>query len=218
MVLPSLTEILIAVILIVPGFIMFWLYKHINDVGHKLSDFEKTIWSLISTLPIYIIFSLITGIQNIEVLEENILSPRYLLLLSSIPILLGFSLGVIVRILRKDFVYGDCWYGSFNELFSKEKLYGYSGCLTVITKDGKEYEGILHSFGENDDKELVLSDPKQIIRNKKIKVGREILFLKNDISRILFRDKINLPRKEGILDIIRDIFGLEQKLPRKSKL
>jgi small nuclear ribonucleoprotein (snRNP)-like protein len=195
LVLPSLTEIIIVIILIIPGFIMSWLFRRITAIGGKSSEFEITVWSLISTLPIYIIFSLITGIQNIETLEENIFSPSYLILLSSLPILLGLSLGLIAKItFRKDFVYGDCWHASLNKIVSR------GGYLTVITKDGKEYIGKLHSFGENDTpKELVLRDPEQIIRNKKMKViikfkvGKEILFLKNDISRILFFNEINLP-------------------------
>ncbi len=194
LVLPSLTEIIIVIILIIPGFIFSWLFRRITAIGGKFSEFEITIWSLISTLPIYIIFSLITGIQNIETLEENIFSPSYLFLLSSLPVLLGLFLGFIIKkTIRKEFVYGDCWHGSLNKLISR------GGYLIVITKDGKEYIGKLHSFGEDDTKELVLRDPEQIIRNKKMKViskfkvGREILFLKNDISRILFFNEINLP-------------------------
>jgi hypothetical protein len=75
---------------------------------------------------------------------------------------------------------------------------------TWKTEKGLEYKGRTHVYGikgENN-RELVMEEPKQIFRDKNGKVikelpmGAEILFLQNDIRHIVFLEELRSNKEQ----------------------
>jgi len=190
--LPSLADILFIIVLLVPGFISFNIFKKIALRQQKMTDFETTIYSLFASLLIFAIFGQITGIYNIDTIKENIFKPDNLtiiLLLSTIP---SAFLGYISRKkFRYGYLEGDCWKKCF-EATRKNGSY-----VLIYTSDEKEYKGELCIMGvEEAKKDIVLNHPKIILRNTKFEIlnevenGEVILFNEKDIRRIVFLNKI----------------------------
>lgn len=69
--LPSLADILIVIILIIPGFITFYIITKISVIEQKFSDFETTIWSIFLSLFIYIPFSFLIGVSSIDAIRDD---------------------------------------------------------------------------------------------------------------------------------------------------
>jgi len=189
LVLPSLTDIVVVIVLLVPGFISFTLFKRISVIEKRFSDLETTIWSLFSSLVIIMFFGLITGINSIDTIRDRVFLPEHLMQIILLAILLGAIPGLIIKFtIRKGIYPGDCW-----ELVM-EKIGKRGGYVIVYTGDGLEYKGILHYYtgrGEGK-KELTIRKPKLILRGKnwnvieEIEVGKEILFTEKDVKRVVF--------------------------------
>ena len=75
-----------------------------------------------------------------------------------------------------------------------EAFADFDGFVLVLTKDGKEYVGLVYkSATEGTPLQLLIKKPKQIIRENdgytyktEIEMGDSILFNENDISRVIF--------------------------------
>jgi len=186
--LPSLADILIVIILILPGFVAFVIFKKIGIREKRLSDFEATIWSVFLSLFIYAIFSYITGLSNIDLIRDNIFMPNNLLLIHGLAILIGGLGGGLARLFfRRSIKAGTCWDHCIK---SAAKLGTY---VLIYTTDGNEYKGELWWAGISEaPKEIVLRKPKLILRDpewniiNEIEVGPVILFNEKDVSRIVF--------------------------------
>ena len=192
MVLPSLADIILVVVLLVPGFLTIALFKKIAIREGKLNDFETTIWSLVASLAIYIVFGYLTGIHNIDLIRENILMPTNLILLFGLALTFGGCFGGLSRLLfRRGYQSGDCWEACF---ISAAKKGSY---VLVYTIDGKEYIGELCLAGvSGSPREIVLKNPRVILRDSEwavmddFEMGNNILFKENDVRRVVFLKEI----------------------------
>ena len=189
MALPSLADVVMVIVLLLPGFISLVLFKWISIVEKKLSDSETVIWSLFISLLIYTVFSATTGISDVDSIRDGIFLPINLITIMSLSLIFGSLPGILVRYcFRKRIVRGDCWDVCMARAKSKKHFW-----VIVYTKDGLEYKGRLHIYGTKGEhpRELVIEDPKLIQKSegkvpKEIKMGSEILFLQEDIRRIVF--------------------------------
>jgi len=190
----SLAEVLIIIILVVPGFISFFLINWIALIERKHTSFEITVWSLALSVVIYAIFSSFADIGNFDDLREKIFSASYIVPLMILAVAIGVFIGELFRCVgwrgvRK--ISGSCWDRAFEKVGKK------GGYLIVYTRNGLEYKGELHYSGIGiGPRDLTLRNPKLIIRDKNLKVldeiemGREILFTEKDVQRVTFFEDI----------------------------
>lgn len=199
MTLPSLLDIFLVIILIIPGFIAFMLFKKLGIRENQISDFETTVWSIFLSLFIYTFFTYITGLSDIDSIRDKIFMPDNMLLIIGLAILMGVIGGFSARLLfRKSIKAGTCWDRCFR---SAAQVGTY---ILLYTTDGKEYKGELYWAGlSKSPKEIVIRKPKVILRDSKwriideIEMGSVILFNEKDISRVVFlKDIAGTPEKE----------------------
>ena len=192
---PDFSDILLVIILLVPGFGSFLIARKIGFVESKLGDYENTIISLMLSLVNYIPFALITGLTDLTKIRDNIFVPSVMLTLLAITPLTGITAGVIIRfILKRGRKEGTLWNRTL-------RLMGDETYILVITESGYEYKGYVkyHSFSSrdaaNDDKELIILNPFRIIRNSDGSVkenrpmGKGILFVNSDIKHLVFLEE-----------------------------
>ena len=181
MALPSLADTILVIVLLIPGFIALTIFRWLAILEKKLTEYLLVLWSLFFSLFIYVIFSWLTEISNIDSIRDNILLPENLAKILSLGLAFGIIPGVIVRLgFRRGFVRGDCWEASMKQASKK-------GCwLTVYTEGGREYKGTLHYSGGGDSpREISIRRPKLILRDNKFKVlkeveiGKEVFFTEN---------------------------------------
>lgn len=188
MVLPSLADILLVVVLLVPGFITIILFKKIAMREKKLTDFETTVWSLSASLAVYAVFGYITGLDDIDLIRENIFMPVNITLLFGLAIAFGGCFGAISRVLsRRGYRSGDCWEACFKSAAAEGSY------VLVYTADGKEYMGELCFAGVSESsKEITLRNPTVVLRDSEgcvlgdFEIGKNILFKENDVRRVVF--------------------------------
>jgi hypothetical protein len=163
--------------------------KRIAVVETTLSDFETTVWSLGISAFMYGVFSIVTGITDIDRLRDSIFQQPYLLLFASIfamGLLVVVSGGVIIRH-HRGVIHGDCW----ERLMDKEVRSRGGDWVIIYTTDGREYFGQVNqvSFGRSRH-EINIKSPTQIIRNKSLKaiaeipLGDELIFTEADVRRV----------------------------------
>lgn len=197
---PGVSEILTVIFLLVPGFASFVLIKKTGVLEGKFSDFEATILSLILSLIIYVPFSFITGLKDLESISKSLIDPYYISILLLIAGGLGLGLGFLIKIISKRAGGGTLWY---NSIKSMGEIGEY---VLVLTENGKEYKGFIkYSFEDPNtkEKELILYKPSEILRescsgkvSKEKPMGQGILFLHNDIKRMIFLEKPPTTKKK----------------------
>lgn len=192
MALPSLEDIVFIIVLIVPGFFAFILFKKIGMRERQVSEFESTIWSLFASLAIYAVFGYFTGIFNLDSIRENILNPINIASIFVLAIAFGGGFGLIARLMfRRGFKAGDCWETCIKAA-AKQGSY-----VLVYTSNNEEYKGelLIGSISEAP-KEIVIKNPKLILRNpdftirNEIELGNSMIFNESDIRRIVFLKEI----------------------------
>jgi len=197
--LPGFEEILIVLVLLVPGFFSFLLAKRFAVVGKKFTDFEKAILSVILTLVDYIPFTYITGFRSLEEIRDGLFDPFNLLILIAIAGGVGIAVGIVFKIIfNKNVLLGDAWDIAFDLCAKKGGSW-----VTVYTKTNQEYRGIVKLAGRTEDgsKEIVIREPLQIFRKEdgtvdaEMKVGEDMLFTEKDIGRISFFTNITEKKK-----------------------
>lgn len=188
MVLPSLADILLVIVLIVPGFVAYILFKKVAMREKKTSDFEATIWSLATSLIIYAFFAYITNLYNIDLIRDDILIPNNIVLIFGLASALGISSGVLSRILfRRGYRSGDCWEECMRSATKKGSY------VLAYTSDGKEYKGELFLAGAAEaPREITLKNPKMILRDSEgfvqneFRIGDVLLLSETDVLRVVF--------------------------------
>ena len=184
---PSLTGVLTVAVLVVPGFYAFLIVKNlVPSKRKKFSDYETTIYSLLYALPILATYFLITGISGIDNLIDDVFQVWNLVILFGLATFWGFVPALMARIvIGREYVMGECW-----DEFGARLCEG--AYVMVYTDDGCEYKGWIHFYDKTEDKqELIIGDPKLILRDKnwkvlkEIKMGHEMLFTQKDIRRVV---------------------------------
>lgn len=184
--LPSLTGVITVAVLIVPGFYAFLVVKKlVPSKQKKFSDYEMTIYSLMYALPILATYCLATGTNGIDDLATGIFNVYNLALLFGLALFWGLSSGLFARlVVGRNQVISECW-----DEFGKRL--GDGSYVLVYTEDGREYKGWICFYDHSEGKyELIIGDPKLILRDKnwkvlkEIKTGQEMLFTQKDIRRI----------------------------------
>lgn len=185
-------DILIAILLILPGFISVYFIKKISVQEEKWSSQEFYFWSLFISVIIFSIFSLIEEIKTFDGIENFIFDYKKIALLYLLSIASGVILGyVIKRVVHGEYrlLPGQVWSISLRRLNEHEGKF-----VTIFTTDNLEFMGRvrLYSTREDSPREILIEEPVQIIRNDKMKSineiewGKEILFTESDIKRIVF--------------------------------
>ena len=184
----SIEGIYVILLWIIPGFFGYTLFRFVSVSATKHSEFDKTIFSLLYSFTSYVILFQFTGPLSFEQLVLKLFDPVFLRNSWFLPAILGIIAGAPARLTsQKRTLPGDCW------ILFQHKLRDKKPGVTVYTKDGKEIEGILNYAGKEEvDKEIIITNPKMIIRDKKhepiseMSLGNEMLFTKDDIIRIAF--------------------------------
>ncbi len=192
MALPSLADIVLVVVLLVPGFVAFILFRKIAIREKQPSDFEATVWSLFISLAIYAVFGFATGLNNFDLIRDNIFVPYYLAIIFGLAFGFGVVPGITARVLfRRGIRSGDCWESCLRSGSQK------GGYVLIFTSDGKEYKGELRLAGYSEaPKEIVISNPKMILRDpdwdvkQELSMGETILFKEDDVKRVVFLKKL----------------------------
>lgn len=188
MALPSLEDVVFIIVLLVPGFFAFMLFKKIGIREKQVSEFESTVWSLFASLAIYAIFGYFTGLFNLDSIRENILNPTNIASIFGLALVLGGGLGLAARLLfRQGYKAGDCWEACVKAAADKGSY------VLVYTSNGEEYKGelLLGSVAEAP-KEIVIKNPKLIVRDSdwrvktEFEIGKAMVFNESDIRRIVF--------------------------------
>lgn len=184
MVLPSLADILIIIIFIIPGFLAFYIFRWIGAYGKDYSEFEITTWSLIFSIVIIFGFTIFTGLTDIDSIRDQFFYPINFGILFGSTIGISILSGYIFKRLRKGHVLSDPW-----EIAIKEHK---SGCwLFVHTKNGQEYRGWYRIAGITKHS-IAVDNVTQFIRNqsgdivRELKINGLLLFNDDDIARIVF--------------------------------
>jgi hypothetical protein len=195
MTLPSLADALIVIVLLMPGFITFFLIRRISAIGKELSEFENIISSVIFSIIVLVPFAIFTGLDNIDKIRDGLFQPLNVSILFAVSIAIGIGIGFIYKRFRKNYRLGDPWEVMMKYYTSKKN----GAWITVITKDSKEYKGALRHAGISDDsREIVLNRPIQIFRDasgestSEMEVGQELLFTEDDVARISFFDTFEM--------------------------
>ncbi len=189
---PDLNEILLVLFMLVPGFLSFTIVKRISSSEIKFSEFELTILSIFLSIVIYLPYTLITGVNNLDAIRESFFFPNNLLLIIGLAMAIGIILGILFKIaLRRKVSSGSLW----RRIFRKVNSLG--GAWVSVFTEKEEYLGKVVGISESassEEKEIIIKDAKRVIRDdngeivKKIFFGKEIeiLFTDKDIHRIVF--------------------------------
>lgn len=187
MALPSIDDVAFVIVLLIPGFFSLTLYRWLTIDERKMSDYHMVIWSVFASLIIYVINGILTGVTDVNLIKENILSPPTLLTILSLSVLLGLIPGLTVKYAFKRYVVrGDPWYAAMQK--AKEGAW-----VNVFTVGGQEYSGYLNYIGGKEcSKEISIREPLLVKRDAQgeisgqVEMGKEILFTEKDIARIVF--------------------------------
>ncbi|MDH3765235.1 MAG: DUF6338 family protein [Nitrosopumilus sp.] len=181
---PSLTETFVVIILIAPGFLTFRLLIWRAKYEFVFTDLQTTLWSLISSVIVFIPFSLIWGFDSIDDVEQKVLQSSVIASYFVLSVALGLGFGEIIRhLFRKNIIQGSVWVS-----FAFANV---GDWVNVDTSKGSVYRGWIRKMSSHDihKRELELGDPEILEEHengKKIwkSVGYSVFFTELDIIRI----------------------------------
>lgn len=185
---PSLADAILVFVLLVPGFIAFWLARKVGLFGSKATDFNVTIWSFCFSGIILFPFTLITGLTDLDKIREHFFDPVNYSLLFALTAAIGIGFGAIYKkLFSQNRVTGDPWIIAVNH-------YALTGSwVKIITKTGEEYTGkYRYASEEDEERSMLINEPSQVIRDKDgtiistYEIGKELLFTEGDIARVFF--------------------------------
>jgi Family of unknown function (DUF6338) len=192
----TVSDLIGAVFLLLPGFISINLIKHFGKLEITLSDFESTTWSLAGSLLIDLVFIVLLGYSGVQLNSiadpsTIILDPRNLIALFVLSVASGVTIGLFIGgVLKRGVSKGAMW----DVLYSRFKDLGRTPWVIVYTSDGLEYQGKLFAMSKGKDipREIVLFEPTRLIRDEKgsltgtMDIGKELLLKEDAISSISF--------------------------------
>jgi len=79
----SFADLIIVVILLIPGFVSFEIIRKPAIVKREFSELEITLWSLLLSLVVYIPFSLVVG-RYLDQIRDSIFAPFSIGLLATL--------------------------------------------------------------------------------------------------------------------------------------
>jgi len=184
-------------ILVVPGFVAVKIFARITAFDRKLSDFDTTVYSLGTSLAIYVPFVLITGLDNFDKIRDSILLPGNFELIIALSVGTGVMTGIAIKLLfRRRFKWGDVWHRSVVDI-QKRLLPPF---FVIVHTEKQEIVGQLLSAGTGDQpKDLLIFQPKLVIRNPDLSVreqmdlGSDVFIPEESIRTLVFLSK-PLPR------------------------
>ncbi len=188
--LPALADIFFIIVFLIPGFVTLNLIRNIGKYDTSLSNNETVYWSVFWNLIIIGFYNWITNTTDLITLTSEIFNYSNLFLIIGISASLGVGIGVGIRYtMRKNIISEDCW-----ELSMKEAS-RIGTFVTVLTKNDDEFMGLLHyNAGSKEPREITIRNPTKINRSvdpiEEEEWGKEILFLEDDIKRIVFMSEV----------------------------
>jgi len=181
---PSLTEAYTIVILLAPGFLTFRLFSWRASYEFVFTDLQTTLWSLISSVIVFVPFAAVWNFTSITDLETRVLQAHVIASYFALAVIIGLGAGEFAhKTYRKNITRGSVW---SNFAFSNVGDW----VLIHTNNGGSVYRGWIKrmSTHETHKREIELGEPEilQIENNKKKwkSVGDYILFTENDIARI----------------------------------
>ena len=193
----SAEELIVTLILIVPGFISVNLAIYLFGTSRKFSEFEKSTWSLFLS---FIIDALFLWHHKLDTIEEIrsfgvlFLELGNIIELFLISIIVGFLCALFLRIGFVNIFHRTLWF------FSERKNYVQSpweislrnADWIIVTSDNIEYFGWLAAYSTHEQKrEIVLGNPEIIVRDEKgdkletIPCGRQLIIPEEKIAHIV---------------------------------
>lgn len=185
-------EILLAIILILPGFLSVFLIRKISIQSEKLPDQEFYFWSFLLSVLAFTIFSYLIELKSFDDIEKLIFDYKKIIFLYFIAIILGVIFGFITKLIINGgfkVLSEQVWPIALKRLNKDESKF-----VTIFTNDNLEFSGKIRIYSTREDspREILIEEPIQIIRNEKMEAineiqwGKEILFTEGDIRRIVF--------------------------------
>jgi len=193
----SAEELIVTLILIVPGFISVNLAIHLFGTSRKFSEFEKSTWSLFLSFVIDALFLWHHKLDTIEEIRSFgvlFLELGNIIELFLISIIVGFLCALFLRTGIVNIFHRTLW------LFSERKNYVQSpweislrnADWIIVTSDKIEYFGWLAAYSTHEQKrEIVLGDPEIIVRDEKgeeseaIPCGKQLIIPEEKIAQIV---------------------------------
>ncbi len=181
---PSLTEAYTIIILLAPGFLAFRLFIWRASYEFVFNNLQTTLWSLISSVIIFVPFASIWQFQSISDLETRILQYDVITSYFVLAAVIGTGFGEIARLTwRKGVNRGSVWV--------KFAFDNVGDWVDVHTSQGDVCRGWIKvmSTDEKHRREVELSHPEllQVKKDERrwVEVGDAIVFTEKDISRIV---------------------------------
>lgn len=192
----TVSDVWVLIALIIPGFIMVkiitWFISNETDFG----QFLLTLYSLMGSLGLIVIFSLIplddVDMSSIENIRIHVVNPSVISILFGLAVLFGVTAGIILKltIFQQHFA-GTAW-----NRFAKDHL---GEWVKLYSKDPsntpKVYVGYIKriSTGNNDKQDLSLGQPQIFVKDAQniysLKdLGEELYFTASTILQI---EKLN---------------------------
>jgi len=189
----TLVEIVVAILILVPGFIAFQIFKSIYVLEREYSDLETIIWSVFASYVIYIPFGLLTGLESIDKLTLSFLSIQNLALLMTVATVPAVAVAsALKRIFKRDVVKGDLWDFLMDKIAAtQDPIYA-----LIHTKTNKEFYGQVARFGMSpSQRDLIIKEPELLIRDTNLKVtrkkwGKEIYLHPDEIRQIVLMSEV----------------------------
>ncbi len=178
-------EYIFILLLIAPGFIARAIKGKINSLGESKSDFEKTVISLIYSLPINIMNILILKVifhyNKLNEIYEKMNEIKFLIKYCSLTIITTIIFSILIEVINKKYTLNIinsvrekilknsrvnknyCCWDTFFE-FGKEKY----KAIKVIKNNEIILEGFVKNstFNNDDDKEIIVDYPEVIDANR----------------------------------------------------
>ena len=157
---PAISDIVVSIILLVPGFVALGIFRKIAKFDRSLPENETILLSLFVGFVILGIYNYGNTTADLEtILKEIFLTQNMfkIVVIATLPaILLGFT---VRKIYRDKVISDDVWELSFKNASKK------GSWIIVYTNDGEEYMGALHhNSGSDEPREVTIRDPIKIVR------------------------------------------------------
>lgn len=199
------SDIISTLLFVSPGFLTIALIGKFYGTTINMKQFEKTVWSLIASVPIGIIFFHINDINEIDLFLEYFISHPVssLLEICIFSMILAISISLILKLailekISKKIIYRNAssirvehtvWDGFMEKNF-KEPI--------IVRTHDLEYKGWLSANSTKEDKkEIVLDHPTIVYTDKDgntedFDCGMQIILFEDDIKSItVLEDKCN---------------------------